>query len=60
MRPLRAALLFAVLSAIGLLVIWQTADRLQGWAIPATLLWLLVVSKLVAITLAIRDSRGED
>ena len=56
MRSLRAALLFVVLSAIGLLLIWQAADRLQGWAIPAVLLWLVVVSKLVAIAMALQRS----
>lgn len=60
MRSLRAALLFAVPSAVGLAVIWQAADRLQGWAIPAALLWLLVMSKLVALILAVRDSRSGD
>lgn len=60
MRSLLAALLFALLSAIGLWVIWQVADRLQGWAVAAALLWLVVVSKLAAITLAVRDSRSGD
>ena len=53
-----AALWCLLLSCIGWLVVWWAADRLQGWAIPVALLWLVIVSKVVAITLAIRHGRA--
>jgi hypothetical protein len=60
MEKLIALLLFLVLYGIGMLVIWVSPDRLQAWATPLALLWLVVVSKLVAIVMAIRRSRQAD
>jgi hypothetical protein len=60
MEKLIAFFLFLALYAIGLLALWAWPERPQAWSIPLALLWLVVVSKLVAIVMAVRRSKRAD
>lgn len=57
MSTLAATLLFLAVQAMCLLVAWCWPLP-EDWKIPLVLLWLVVVSKLVAVAMAVQRSSG--
>lgn len=41
-------ILFILFCILGFVAIWSIADIVKGWAIPLLLIWVIVVSKLLA------------
>ena len=57
MSTLAATLLFLAVQAMCLPVAWCWSLP-EDWKIPLVLLWLVVVSKLVAVAMAVQRSSG--
>lgn len=55
-RILLLALLFAGCCALGFAAIWFVRGWLGGWAVPAALAWVVLLSKAFAVGLALQRS----
>ncbi len=49
-------LLLASCGGLGLLALWWWSDRLGPWAYVAGMGWIVLVSKVMAVALAVRAS----
>lgn len=57
MKALRAILLFVVLAVIGVIGILASPLGSHGWSVALCVAWLVVASKVVAVTMAMRQDR---
>lgn len=57
MKALSGSVLFLTFCGLGFAGLWWFRDTLGPWALLLALAWVVVLSKVFAIALAIRGSR---